>query len=185
MKPRLFSPLILTLTLLAGPALAGQYQAGHVTVDAPWSRPTPPGTPVGVGYMTIHNHGSDAVTLTAGETPVADRVSIHETVEKDGLMTMRPLPGGLIIPAGGSVELRPQSFHLMLESLSSPLKEGEKVPLTLEFNGQENLEVQLQVRPRDELPGHDDHSHHSSGHSSGHSPDSHSHHSHHPRHSHQ
>ena len=128
--------------------------------------------------MTIHNHGSDAVTLTAGETPVADRVSIHETVENDGLMTMRPLPDGLIIPSGGSVELRPQSFHLMLESLNSPLKEGEKVPLTLEFDGQENLEVQLQVRPRDELSGHDDHSHHSSGHSSDHSRDPHSQHSH-------
>ena len=35
MKTRLFSPLILTLTMLAGPALAGQYQTGQIMVDNP------------------------------------------------------------------------------------------------------------------------------------------------------
>lgn len=174
MKTRLFSPLILTLTMLAGPALAGQYQTGQIMVDNPWSRPTPPGTPVGVGYMTIHNHGDTAVTLTAGETPVADRVSIHETVEKNGMMTMQPLSDGLAIPPQASVELRPQSFHLMLESLNGPLKEGDKVPLTLEFDGQETLELELQVRSVDGMPEDHDHSHHHSDHSH-HSDSHHSH----------
>lgn len=143
---------ILSLGLLAAatPAMAHDYQHGSLTISHPWSRPTPPGTPVGVGYMTISNHGEESVTLVSGQTPVAARVSIHETTMEDGLMKMRPLRDGLTVPAGETVSLKPHSYHLMLEQLERPLKEGEHVPLTLTFEELGPLDVELQVEQQAE-----------------------------------
>ena len=63
----------------------------------------------------------------------------------DGVMNMRKVEGGLVIPAGGSASLSPGGFHLMLMGLTAPLKEGQMVPLTLTFEKAGPIEVQLQV----------------------------------------
>lgn len=141
------------LTLLAGmlstPALAHEYTEGTITIDHPWSRPTPPGVPMGVGYMAITNHGDSDITFSSATTPRAEKVSIHESTMKDGTMSMRPLKDGLPIPAGETVELKPHGYHLMLEKLKGPLKEGESVPLTLTFEGAADMNVELNVEPLD------------------------------------
>ena len=51
----------------------------------------------------------------------------------NGVMTMRPLDKGLAIEPGKTVKLAPGGYHLMLMDLKNPLKQGDKVPLTLEF----------------------------------------------------
>ena len=56
-------------------------------------------------------------------------------------MRMRSQKEGLTIPAEGSVELKPLSYHLMLEQLSLPLKVGERVSLTLTFDGAPDMQV--------------------------------------------
>ena len=68
---------------------------------------------------------------------------------KDGTMSMRPLKDGLTIPAGETVELKPHGYHLMLEKLKGPLKEGESIPLTLTFEGAADMNVELNVEPLD------------------------------------
>ena len=93
------------------------HQSRPIQIDHPWSRPTPPGTPMGVGYMTITNHSDQAITLVGAETPRAGHVSIHETSMHEGVMRIQPVDGGLVIPAGETVELKPHSYHLMLEKL--------------------------------------------------------------------
>lgn len=158
------SLLLACTALIASPALAHEYTEGEVTIDHPWSRPTPPGVPMGVGYMVITNNGDSAITFTSASTPRAASVSIHESSMKDGNMSMRPLKEGLTIPAGETVELKPQGYHLMLEELDSPLKEGESIPLTVNFDGADTMEVELNVEPLDgseEMKEHDmDHSGH-------------------------
>lgn len=141
---------VLTFGLFAMslPVLAQDYQLGSVTISDPWSRPTPPGTPVGVGYMAISNQGPGPVTLVTGQTPVAEQVSIHETTMQDGLMKMQPVKDGLTVPAGETVTLKPHSYHLMLEQLEQPLKEGDEIPLSLTFEGMDPVDVKLRVRPQ-------------------------------------
>ncbi len=143
------SVFLLALTLVAPAAFAHEYSQDQVKVDHPWSRPTPPGTPMGVGYMSISNSGSSDVTLVGATTPRAGHVSIHETSMHDGVMRMQPVKGGLTIPAGATVDLKPHSFHLMLEKLNGPLQEGEKIPLTLNFKGANDMDVMLAVEPLD------------------------------------
>jgi periplasmic copper chaperone A len=64
----------------------------------------------------------------------------------NGVMTMRPLDQGLTIDPGKTVKLAPGSYHLMLFDLKSPLKQGDKVPVTLEFEKAGKVKVSLDVQ---------------------------------------
>ncbi|MFL1455878.1 copper chaperone PCu(A)C [Marinobacter sp. GN3S48] len=147
---RLAGTLLLACSaLMTTPVMAHDYTRGTVKIDHPWSRPTPPGMPMGVGYMAITNNGTSDITFTSARTPRAKEVSIHESRMTDGVMSMRTLENGLIIPAGETVELKPHSYHLMLEKLKGPLKEGESIPLTVSFDGAETMDVELNVESLD------------------------------------
>ena len=65
---------------------------------------------------------------------------------KDGVMTMAPVAGGLEIPAGGSVELKPGSFHLMLMDLIEPVTPGTDIEFTLTFSDGSSIDFTSQVR---------------------------------------
>lgn len=121
---------------------------------------------MGVGYLLIKNHSNKDVRLVGANTPRAGQVSIHETLMKDGVMRMRPVKSGLIIPAGGLMELKPHSYHLMLEELSSPLAEGERIPLTLNFEEAGSIAIELNVQSLDADTHEMDMEH--SGHDMGH-----------------
>lgn len=121
-----------------------------VVVEHGWSRPTPPGATVGVGYMIIHNHTDKPVRFTGAVTEVATRVSIHETRAENGMMRMSPLPDGLSIESGASVDLQPLSYHLMLDGLKQPLTVGQKIPVTLTFERIPAQHTVLNVRSLDD-----------------------------------
>lgn len=135
--------------LLPSLASAHDYAQDALEIGHPWSRPTPPASPMGVGYMEITNTGDADITLTGAQTPRAEKVSIHQSIMHEGVMRMKPLDAGLLIPAGKTVELKPRSYHLMLEKLSEPLKEGERIPLTLDFDGADSIEVEIEVESLD------------------------------------
>ena len=50
-----------------------------------------------------------------------------------GVMKMRELKDGLVVPAHGSVKLAPNGYHLMFTALKSPLVKGQSVKATLTF----------------------------------------------------
>lgn len=125
---------------------AHEYRTGAISIEHPWSRATPPGAAMGVAYMVLDNTGNTEVRLVSAETPRAARVSIHRSHRVDGLMRMEHLPDGLVIPAGEKVELQPQGYHLMLEKLNGALKAGERVPMTLNFQGADPVVIELAVQ---------------------------------------
>jgi hypothetical protein len=137
------------ISLMAAADTAPSSHASGVMVEHGWSRPTPPGAAIGVGYMVIHNHADAAVRLTGATSEVATQVSIHETVTGNGMMRMKPLPDGLSIDSGRSVEFKPLSYHLMLEGLKQPLKVGQKIPVTLNFDRIPAQNAVLDVRSLD------------------------------------
>jgi copper(I)-binding protein len=131
--------------LLAAPARAEEVKAGDLVITQAWSRATPNGARIGSGYLTIENKGSAADRLLDGTADVAAKVEVHEMAMKDGVMTMRPLDGGLTIEPGKTVKLAPGGYHLMLFDLKSPLKQGDKIPLTLKFEKAGKVAVSLDV----------------------------------------
>jgi hypothetical protein len=132
--------------LFGSPALAEEVKAGDLVITQAWSRATPGGAKIGSGYLTIENKGSAPDRLIGGSAEVADKVQVHEMATGNGVMTMRPLDKGLVIEPGKTVKLAPGGYHLMLFDLKHPFKQGDKVPVTLEFEkaGKVNLSFDVQ-----------------------------------------
>ncbi|MEQ6886700.1 copper chaperone PCu(A)C [Salicola sp. Rm-C-2C1-2] len=121
----------------------------EVRIKDAWSRATPPGIERGAGYMTLHNTGEQARTLTGASATWAQRIEIHESREVDGQMRMQALPDGLTLQPGESLELAPMGRHLMLMGLTERLTQGDTLALTLEFRNGGTLNTQLDVRGPD------------------------------------
>jgi periplasmic copper chaperone A len=145
---RTLSKLALVALLIGfvGPALAQGAGNTSVTVEQPWARATPGGAKTGAVYMTLDNKSGTADRLIGVSSDVADKLQIHEMKVENGVMEMREIAGGLSIPAGGSVVLKPGSYHVMLIGLKKPLTVGEKFPLTLTFEKAGNISVTVPVQ---------------------------------------
>jgi periplasmic copper chaperone A len=143
-------------TLMATAAYAAK--AGAIDISGAWSRPAPQGGN-GVGYVVLAN-GGKADRLVSASTPVAGRVEMHESMVMSGKAMMHPRPRGIALPAGKTVALKPESFHLMMIGLKKPLKVGETVPVTLKFEKSGSVTVPFAVRAAGPAPAPMDHSKH-------------------------
>jgi periplasmic copper chaperone A len=143
---RMLAYATLFSTLLAAPAFADEVKAGDLVITQAWSRATPGGAKIGGGYLTIENKGSAPDRLIGAAGEVAGKIEVHEMAMNNGVMTMRPLDNGLTIEPGKTVKLAPGGYHLMMFDLKSPLKQGDKVPLTLEFEKAGKVTVSLDVQ---------------------------------------
>jgi periplasmic copper chaperone A len=132
--------------LCASTARAEEVKAGDLVITQAWSRATPGGAKIGGGYLTIENKGSAPDRLIGGSADVAGKIEVHEMAVKNGVMTMRPLDKGLTIEPGKTVKLAPGGYHLMMFDLKSPLKQGDKVPVTLEFEKAGKVSLSLDVQ---------------------------------------
>lgn len=126
-------------------ALAAEVTAGSLTITGGFSRATLPNAPVGGGFLTITNTGSEDDRLISATSPVAGEVQIHEMKMEGDVMKMAQLPDGLPIPAGQTVTLQPGGFHLMFMQLKQALVEGTKLPVTLTFEKAGSIEVELDI----------------------------------------
>ncbi|HRF07327.1 MAG TPA: copper chaperone PCu(A)C [Xanthobacteraceae bacterium] len=145
---RIFSPFIgflLAVTMLSA-ASAQEIKKGDLVISAPWSRATPAGSEVGAGYLVITNNGTGAERLVSFTTELAGQPEVHEMSNEGGVMKMRPLSKGLVIPAGGTVKLEPGGYHLMLLKLKKPLAAGQRYKATLVFEKAGPVEVEFEVR---------------------------------------
>jgi copper(I)-binding protein len=136
---------VLLSTLLAAPARAQEVKAGDLVITQAWGRATPGGAKVAGGYLTIENKGSTPDRLIGGTVDVAAKVEVHEMATKNGVMTMRQLDSGLTIEPGKTVKLAPGGYHLMMLDLKSPLKKGDQLPVTLEFEKAGKVTVSFDI----------------------------------------
>lgn len=98
-----------------------------------WARATPPNASVAGAFLDIRNDGTKADRLLSASSEISASVEIHEMKTVDGIMRMREVTGGLAIPAGKSLTLKPGSYHLMLISPERPLAEGQQITINLVF----------------------------------------------------
>jgi copper(I)-binding protein len=131
----------------AAPAVA-ETRIGDLLISDASSRETPIAGGTGPGFMIIRNNGSADDRLISASSPATASVEIHEMSMADGQMTMRALPDGLLIPAGGSVELAPGGLHLMLIGVTDALAAGQTVPVELRFEKAGTVTVSLAVKAR-------------------------------------
>jgi copper(I)-binding protein len=130
------------------------FKIGPITIDTPWLRATPKGAQVAGGYMRITNTGSVPDRLVGGTLDRAGRFEIHEMTMVNNVMQMRPLPDGLEIKPGQTVELAPGGFHVMGMALQGGFTEGQTVRGTLRFEKAGTVDIEYAVRPIGAGPQH-------------------------------
>lgn len=142
---RLFLLLTATVALVATRAEAMDYDVGPIHIAQPWTSATPKGASVGVGYMKVTNNGTVPDHLTCASASFAAQCQVHSMTMEGGVMQMRPLPNGIEIKPGETVELKPNSFHVMFMGLKQPLEQGKSVKATLKLEKAGTIDVEYAV----------------------------------------
>ncbi len=133
---------------------------GDLVVEGAWTKAMLPGQKVGGGFLKVTNKGASDDRLVSASSPVSPDVQLHEMTVVDDVMQMRQLSGGIPVPAGQTVELKPGGLHLMFMAVVEPFKDGGAVPVTLTFEKAGKVDVTLPIAPlgTKEMPaGHDGH----------------------------
>jgi copper(I)-binding protein len=138
-----------TIILLAisGSSAGHEFKLTDVEITHPYLVATLPGAKTASAYMILTNTGSEPDRLLAIETDAAVKVEFHQTVVTDGVATMRPILGGLEIPAGGEYRLGADGSHAMLVGLSEPISLGQLIEATLNFEKAGPIEITFEVEP--------------------------------------
>jgi periplasmic copper chaperone A len=135
-------------SLMTAAALAvatlGAWAHEAVEVENAWVRATVPGQMATGAFMTLT--AKDGTKLVGASTPVAGVAQVHEMKMDSGVMKMAEVKGGLELPAGKAVQLKPGGYHVMLMDLKSTLAKDSTMPLTLIFKDAKGVESQVELK---------------------------------------
>lgn len=106
----------------------------------------------GAVYFKMSNTGNASDTLVEVldarvEAPgdVAGVIELHETKMTDGVMAMQKV-SGIEVPAGGTTELKPGSFHVMMLDIKRNLVPGDRITLDVRFQSGTEKTIVAEVR---------------------------------------
>ena len=135
-----------TLTRCAALAASLLTTAMAQTVDVKnaWVRTSVPGQKATGAFMSLT--AKDGAKLVNASSPVAGVVEVHEMKMDGDIMRMREVTGGLELPAGKVVDLKPGGYHVMLMDLKATLPKDSTVPLTLVFKDAKGVESKLELK---------------------------------------
>lgn len=136
--------LAAVFTLGSAPTFARDYTLKELRIVEPYARATPPGAQTAGVWFRIENRGSDNDVLVGVASPVADSAELHVMRMEGNLTQMRPVTA-IGVPAGATVMLTPQGYHVMLVGLRKPLAAGAQIPLTLTFAKAGKIEIDVDV----------------------------------------
>lgn len=132
--------LIMAASILA----ISSFQAlAEVNVKDAWVRLLPPMSKMTAAYMTIQSDQDDR--LLSASSNIANVIEIHQSKMKNGVMSMQQIDG-LALPKDTLVELKPQSYHLMVMGLVKPLNASEEHSFTLEFEKAGKIDILVPVK---------------------------------------
>lgn len=122
--------LFLAALLLAS---CGKGGPSDIQISEPWARETVTGQTATAAYMTIANDGSGGDRLVSVKADAPAMAMLHSSESSGGVARMRSMDAGVAIPAGGKIEFRPGGSHVMISGLPAPLRSGQTLKLTLQF----------------------------------------------------
>jgi copper(I)-binding protein len=134
---------LIAATLVAS-TLSFAALAQSVAVEGAWARATVQGQKATGAFMKLV--AKDGARLVSVSSPVAGVTEVHEMKMDGNVMQMRPLTGGLELPAGKAVELKPGGYHVMLMDLKTPLQKNTTIPLTLVFKDAKGVETRAELK---------------------------------------
>lgn len=132
--------------------------ADNVAVVDPYVRMVPPGAMATAAFMVLKNSGSKDVKLVKAENSVSKVTELHTHLNEGGMMKMRQVPA-IDIKAKGEAVLEPGGLHVMMIDLKAPLKEGDKVTVTLGFDDGSSKKIEAPIRRPAPMPATDHSAH--------------------------
>ncbi|MBK8024937.1 MAG: copper chaperone PCu(A)C [Chloroflexi bacterium] len=157
---KLFRILAFALSLVLLVAVSANAQTTFAQNDAchlsylfeAWARPAASAMPNSAVYGHLVHIGEMPDTLVSASSEIAEAVELHEMVMGAGdVMQMRPVEGGIVVPANGFQTLEPGGLHVMLIGLKQELVPGDQVALTLHFEHAGDIQVMAPVRDMDAM----------------------------------
>lgn len=137
-------------SMLIGATLATSLFSAHagdpIDIQNGWVRATVAGQSATGAFMTLT--AKQDAKLVAVSSPVAGVAEVHEMKMDGDVMRMRAVQGGLSLPAGQAVALKPGGYHVMLMDLKAPVAKDSTVAVTLTFSDAKGEKSQVQL----ELP---------------------------------
>ena len=139
--------LALTLASLHGLATADAHEIkfGSLVIGHPWSRQSPMAAEVAAGFLKITNTGTEDDTLVKATAEIAPVVQLHEMKMDGDIMTMAEVKGGIVIPAGQTVELKPMGLHIMFLQVKEQPVVNTSFKGSLTFEKAGTVEVEFEV----------------------------------------
>ena len=132
-------------TLIFAATLMGSIvHAQSVDVKDAWVRTSVQGQKATGAFMKLT--AKDGAKLVAASSPVAGVTEVHEMKMEGDIMKMKAVAGGLDLPAGKTVELKPGGYHVMLMDLKAALPKDSTIPLTLVFKDAKGMESRLELK---------------------------------------
>ncbi len=122
-------------------AQAHEHKKGPLTVVEPWSRATAPSQKAGGVFLRIVNASDQPDRLVGVESGLSEISSLHTMIRDGDVMKMRPVEGGIEVPANGHVDLAPGGVHIMLIGLHERLIKDSTIALTLVFKRAGRIEI--------------------------------------------
>ncbi|NRG19701.1 copper chaperone PCu(A)C [Rhizobiales bacterium] len=133
------------LPVFALPAAAGEAELGAISIKDAWARATPPWPVATLAFVRLENEGVGDRLLSAS-SDVAGQTLIHRFVATGDRPAMEVQREGIPLPAGKTLDMRAESYHLMLLNLKSTLEAGSTVPVTLTFQKAGAVEVAFDIK---------------------------------------
>ncbi|MFB0874391.1 MULTISPECIES: copper chaperone PCu(A)C [unclassified Sphingobium] len=135
------------IALVAPFSLAACGDPAPSYIDQAWVRLSPNKDTPSAGYFVAH--GGDAGAQIRGViTDYALKVEMHESVMKDGVMSMKPVES-VDIPAKGEVAFAPGGKHLMIFGVNDTAISRGKMQLTFLMGNGDRLLVDAVIRKPD------------------------------------
>lgn len=126
---------------------SGATEADSVTMSDAWVKAAPMKDMMTGGFGVLKNSSDADITIKSiSAMDVAAMGEQHETGMVDGKMTMKPVEGGHVIPAGGELVLEPGGYHFMFMNLKKDLVAGEMVSYIITFNDGSTMTVDALVK---------------------------------------
>ena len=124
--------------------VCGAAYAQTVEIKDAWVRTSVQGQKATGAFMKMT--AKENMKLVSASSPVAGVAELHEMKMEGDVMKMRTVPGGLDLPAGKMVELKPGGYHLMMMDLKAALPKDSTVPLTLVFKDAKGVESKVELK---------------------------------------
>lgn len=138
---------------ISAAAFAMPALAADIMIKDPYMRSSTPNAKVGAAFMGLMNHSDQDDRLIGARTDIAKKVELHTHIEEDGVMKMREIEGGIMLPAGGMAMLQRGGDHIMMMGLTRGLEQGEVIPVTLVFENAGEITIDVPV-DRERKGGH-------------------------------